>query len=528
MKTKNYIYLLLFVSIYLVNFLYAEKISIYHTSDVHGMYSSRKAKWDNENSTRSIGGFPALMSLVKKDPNKYILLDSGDMFQGSPEGNITKGMATVEFMNMLGYSAAVVGNHDYDFGEENLKKLIKSAKFPFLGANIYYLKDEKTDNETKDKNVDYLKPYTIINISKRNIAILGIAGQHTKTSTLPSNVKHLKFKDEARETKKWMEEIRKLNPDAVIILAHIGIDPNLSQKIIDVSTYTFTHTRNTTIQIAKAAQNANLILGGHNHTGLINGWKEPETNTMICESYWGLTHVTKAEIEFDDSTGKVKNVSCKLIPLWVDETGEDKTAIKKWEEIYSSVSKEMDKIIGKAKKALTFDSQTFDNAIGNFVTDITRLKANTEIAFQNAGGVRNIINEGDIKIRDIYQVMPFENTIVVLKMKGEDIYEVIKDNLKINKTSMYISGIKVKYKIKDDKVEILEILLENGDKIEPQKIYTVATNNYLTSGGSGGKAFKNAIEKTDTMILVRDALIEWIKKNKEIKEWETGRFIRVE
>ena len=454
-KTYLSIILISIISI----FAYGEKISVYHTSDVHGMYSSRQAKWDKENSTRTIGGFAALKSLIKKDKNPYIILDSGDMFQGTPEGNITKGIASIEFMNMLGYSAAVVGNHDYDFGEESLIKLIKQAKFPFLGANVY-LKKKGREDETQA--VPYLKPYTIINIANKKIAILGIAGQHTKTSTLPANVSHLVFKDEAKEAEKWINEIDKFNPDAIIIVAHIGIHPTLSQKILDVSTYTFSDIRNTTIQIARRAKKASLILGGHNHTGLVSGWREPNTNTMICESYWGLTHVTKAEMDFDDKTGKLKNVSCSLIPLWVDETGEDKEVLKKWEQIYKDVSKEMDKIIGKALKPLTFDSETLDKPIGNFVTDIIRWKAGTEIAFQNAGGVRNVINDGEIKLRDVYQVMPFENTIVKLKMTGSSIYDLITDNLKNDRTSMYVSGIEVKYRLNEKgKAEVVEITKDN-------------------------------------------------------------------
>lgn len=522
------IYLLLTALALISNISYAEKISIYHTSDVHGMYISREAKWDKENSTRTIGGFAALRSLIKKEKNPYILLDSGDMFQGTPEGNLTKGMASVEFMNLLRYSATVVGNHEYDFGEEALIELTKKARFPFLGANVYLKKKKKQEEEEEEKQPSYLKPYTIVNIGKRRIAVLGIAGQHTKTSTHPKNVSHLTFKDEARETKKWMQEIEKEKPDAVIIIAHLGIDPSLSRKTIDVSTYTFTHTRNTTIQIARAAKTATVVFGGHNHTGLLNGWKDPQTNTLICESGWGLTHVTKAELEFDDDSGKLKNVSCTLIPLWIDEVGEDEEVIKKWKEIYNKVSKEMDKVIGKALAPLTFDSSTFDTPIGNFVTDIIKWKAQTEIAFQNAGGVRNILNEGNITIRDVYQVMPFENTIVKLKMTGEAIYELLADNIQADRTSMYVSGIEVRYKlISDRKAEIAQITI-NGKPIDPQATYWVATNNYLTEGGKGGKAFKKAIEKTDTMIPVRDAIIEWIKENKEIKGWETGRFIRVE
>jgi len=505
-------------------FLNSEEISIYHTSDVHGMYFPRQAKWDKERSTQTIGGFAALASLIQKDKNPKIILDSGDMFQGTPEGNITKGMASINYMNAIGYDAALVGNHDYDFGEENLKNLIKKAKFPFLGANVYYQKDLK--------NVDYLKPWILKEVNGKKIAILGIAGEHTKTTTLPSNVKHLKFGNEATETEKYIKEIEKQNPDAIIILAHVGIDDSLSQKIVDVSTYTFeNYSKHSTIAIARAAKKATAVLGGHNHTGLIYGWKDPITNTLICESYWGLTHTTKLTIDFDDKTKKIKNVKCELIPLWTNEIGEDENIKKIGEEISSQTAKLMDIEIGNAIEDINFESQTLDNPIGNLLTDVTRIKVNADIAFQNAGGVRNVINKGKIKLRDVYQVMPFENTIVKLKMKGKDIYELIKDNLKPNRTSMYISGIVVKYKVENDveNDKVSNIIIEkDGKPIDIEKEYTIATNNYLVNGGSGGRAFNSAISKEDTMILVRDALIEWIKNQKEIKKPDTQRFIKIE
>lgn len=501
------------------NFLYSEDIDIYHTSDVHGMYSSRAAKWDKENSTRTIGGFAAFKSLVSKDTNTVILIDSGDMFQGSPEGNTTKGLASINYMNMLGYSAAIVGNHDYDYGEENLKEIIKAANFPFLGANVYYKKDLKP--------VEYLKPWVIINKGGKKIAILGIIGEHTKTTTLPLNVSHLIIKDEAKEAEKYMEEINRENPDAVIILAHIGLDGNLSQKIVDVSTYTMTKTNHTTLGVARAAKTANVVLGGHIHAGLLNGYRDTQTGTLICESYYGLTHTTRIKLSFDDKTGKLIDSSCSLIPLWVDQTGEDSDVLSLTQKISSETAKKMDIVIGHSSKDINYESDTIDNSIGNFVTDITRWKAGADIGFQNSGGIRNFIAAGDVRLRDAYEVMPFENTIYRVKMKGSEIYDVIRENFRGNRTSMYISGIKVKYWLKDGIVSKIEIE-KDGKPIEMDKIYTVATNNYLASGGSGGKTITAAKDKEDTMVLVRDAMIEWIKTQKEIVPADTGRFIKME
>jgi len=513
-------YILSFL-LFLISNTYALDISVYHTSDIHGMYMSREAKWDKENSTRTIGGFAVLSNLIKSDKNPYILLDSGDMFQGTPEGNITKGMASIEYMNALGYSAGLVGNHDYDFGEENLKTIIKSAKFPFLGANVYYKKDGENA-----KTVEYLKPYTIVEKAGKKIAILGIAGVHTKTSTLPSNVKHLDFKDENKETEKYIAEIKSLNPDAIIVMAHIGISWSHSMTKIDPSTYTFSDYEHTTLGVAKAAKSASLVFGGHNHLGLLKGWKLPQSNTVICESYWGLTDVTKAVLSFDDKTGKFKSATCELIPLWTDIYGEDSEILKITNRIREQTSLEMDKVIGNAENEIGFSNETIDSQIGNWMTDIMREYAKADMAFQNSGGIRGYINKGEIKLRDIYQVMPFENTLVTIVMTGEQIEKLISDNLKPDRTSMQISGITVKYEVKDNKVSKI-IIEKDGKEIDKNAKFKIATNNYLTSGGSGGRVFSKGSDLKDTMVSVREILINWIKDKKNIFPPETGRFIKI-
>ncbi|HOW90614.1 MAG TPA: metallophosphoesterase, partial [Elusimicrobiales bacterium] len=143
-----------FILLSLVPGLSALTISVYHTSDVHGWYSPRPAKWDKENSTRSVGGFPAFASLIEADKNPRILLDSGDTFQGTPEGTLTRGLASAALMNELGYSAAVVGNHEYDYGEDVIRQMVTRSSFPWLGANVAVKKSGTIP--------DYLKPYTII------------------------------------------------------------------------------------------------------------------------------------------------------------------------------------------------------------------------------------------------------------------------------------------------------------------------------------------------------------------------------
>ena len=495
-------------------------ISVYHTSDVHGWYSARPAAWDKENSTRAIGGFPALAALVKADKNPHILLDSGDTSQGTPEGNLTKGMATVTLMNQLGYSAAAVGNHDYDYTESNLRKMAAASSFTWLGGNIRV-------RET-GAPADYVKPYIIIEKAGKRIAVIGLAGRHTATTTLPANVKHLEFRDEAEEASRWTAEVKKLNPDAIIILAHLGLDADFSGQKVDVSTWTFPGGRSGygTLRIARAAA-PDILLGGHNHTGLAQGYYDKESGTLLAESYWQLTSVSKISLEFDDRTGKLKNAKDELIPLWTDITGEDPAVKETIKGFTAGVDKEMGKVISESSVDLGASPEGLDSDIGNWFTDAMRRQSGVDVAFQNTAGIRSVMWKGPIKLRDIFQVMPFENTLVKLPMTGSQIRNLMADNLRGGRSKLQVSGIKVTFRNTPEGPKDITIE-KDGKPVQPGDILSVGTNNYLTTGGTGGKVFIEVGGLDDTLRPLRDMLIKDIRENPVKSAPEGGRITRLE
>lgn len=491
--------------------LYALTISVYHTGDVHGWYSSQPAAWDKKNSTRTVGGFPALSALIKKDTNPYILLDSGDTFQGTPEGNMTKGMASVVLMNQLGYSAALVGNHDYDYTEDNLRVLASSSSFPWLGANVY-AKDTGTEPS-------YLKPYTIIRKAGKKIAVIGIAGRHTAITTFPSYVKHLDFRDEAGEAAKWTEEVKtKEDPDAILILAHVGFGAGVVSRT-DISTRTFTddETRFGTVAIARAARGANVVMGGHNHVGLLKGWHDPKSGALLTESYSWLTDVSRITLRFDDATGKFTGATDELIPLWTDTTGEDPAVIATIKQFSGVVDEEMSKPLGESEVDLGPDADGLNSPIGNWMADAMRRQAGTDMAFQNTSGIRAAIKKGTLKIRDIYQVMPFENTLIKLKMTGAQIRRLIGDNLPGGKAKMQVSGLTVRFRLPPGGKATDIVLERDGKVIADDEEFSVVTNSFLTSGGTGGRAFKEGKDLTDTLLPVRDYLMKDVKETSPLK-----------
>jgi len=495
-------------------------VSVYHTSDVHGWYFSRPAKWDKENSTRVIGGFAALSSLVRADKNPAILLDSGDTFQGTPEGTLTKGRATVTMMNLLGYSAATVGNHDYDYTEASLRDMVKASKFPWLGANIYV-------KET-GKPADYLKPYTIVERAGKRIAVLGIAGEHTVTSTLPSNVKHLEFRDEAGEAARWTRELReKEKPDAVVILAHNGLGGNLMGKS-DLTYWvpSAAQASSGTLAIARAS-GADVVIGGHIHAGLQEGYRDPVSGALLAESYFGLTHVSKIDLEFDDKTGKLKATSARLVPLWTDQTGEDQAVIKELKVFSDQVEREMGSPVGWSAFDLGKSGAGLDSPIGNWFADAMRRQSGSDVAFQNTAGIRAELKAGTVTVRDIFQVMPFENTLVKLTLTGEQLRRLMADNLPGGSSKLQVSGLKIS--IKKPYNDPANITLErNGKPVADGEKLTVATNNYLTTGGTGGAVFAEDAESEDTMRPIRDLLMKDIADNPVKALPESGRIVRLD
>lgn len=478
----------------------AARVAVYHTSDVHGWYSARPALWDKENAAREIGGFAALSSLLKKETTPYLLLDSGDMFQGTPEGILTKGMASMVLMNQLGYAAAITGNHDFDYGEPNLKLLISSAAFPVLGANIY-LKESGAP-------AAYLKPYVILRKGGKKIAVLGLAGKHTATNTLPSNVKHLDFRDETAEAAKWLPVIEKEKPDAVIMLIHLGLSETIALQRVDVSTLTFEPAVSGTLPVARGAPGVDLLLGGHNHTALLRGYQDPVSGVRLGESGYGLSYVTRAELNFDDATGELKGVSAAIVPLWTDVTGEDPAVLKTIAGFNSDVEREMGRAVGSAAATLGFSSDGLDSNIGNWLCDITREAAGTDLAFHNTKALRSELRKGEIRLRDIYQAMPFDNTVVTMRLDGAQLKRLMNDNLLFGRSFMQVSGLEVEYKQDRDGGAENIILKRGGLEIAPEKEFTVATNSYLAFGGNGGDVFAEGKEIKDTMLPVRDLMIK--------------------
>ena len=299
---------------------------------------------------------------------------------------------------------------------------------------------------------------------------------------------------------------------------------------MDISTWTLTEEdyRQGTLAVARAADGAQVVLGGHAHLGLLTGYFDKQSSTLIGESYWGLTDVSKVDLEFDDATGKFTGASVRLVPLWTDRTGEDARVTETIKDFSGTVNTEMDKAVGESEADLPFNETGLDSAIGDWMTDAMRRQAGADMAFQNTAGIRSDLKKGPIKMRDIYQVMPFENTAVKLKLTGAQIMKLLKDNFRNGRTKLQISGLTVKFRLPAEGKTGDLAIEKDGKAINPSDEFTVVTNNYLTTGGSGGRTFSEGKDMQDTMQPIRELLIKDIRENSPVKMPVLGRFVKLD
>ena len=482
-----------------------DRLVIIHTNDTHG----------HPLATINGGGLPARATYIKEMKELYknvLILDAGDINTGNPESTFFNAEPDIIGYNYIGYDAMTIGNHEFDVSIDVLKRQIKSADFPFLSANVKY-KDPKTGKES------YLgKPYIIKNFKNFKVGIIGLTTKETEIIGNKQNIKNIIFEDEVVAARKVIFDLKK-KVNFIICLTHLGIydEEDKGAK-----------------KLAKNLPEIDLIIDGHSHTRMteplyvnnipiVQAWKNGMVvgqailtinNKEITSLNWtpipiNLTNIVRK----DDGTKE----SIKIGKHYE----EDRSLSMKLEKYKLKVDKILSEVIGNNSVDLPATYVRMrETALGNLVTDSMKeytKSLGVDFAIQNGGGVRNELLKGAVTKNDIYKTLPFDNTIIVVTLKGKDVikmFEYIGTIKKGNGAFPQVSN-GVTFTINQVK-GICENILINGEPIDPEKEYKIATNSYMFEGGDGYVFFKNAVDSYDTSLFQRDALIEYIKKHRVI------------
>ncbi len=439
------------------------QIIILHTNDMH-------AKIDN------MAKLAYYVNYYRTKYDNVFLFSAGDNFTGNPivDQYNPQGYPMIDLMNKLHYDLSCIGNHEFDYGQENFNKYNKQANFPFISANI--IPSEKAVmiqpapyHKFKTKNGITIGVFSVIQVNR-----LGIP------DCSPIKIKKISFKNPIKTAKKYITY--KDSSDVFIALTHLGFRGDK--------------------KLAKKVPVFDAIIGGHSHTFLPNG--EIKKGALICQasSYIKYLGVLKLTI----INNKVIAKSDSLIQL-NDNTKEDskiRTIINKYNDNPSLYKK-----IGTAKNNISGDDE-----LGSLMCDAILDTLDADIAFQNVGGIRiDTIPAGNIIVKQIFELSPFGNTLVEFNLTPKQIKKLIKYTYNFHKNNeLQVSGLIINLEV-NNKRKLKKISLKTPDgKALTKDTYKVIVNDYMAA--AYGLSFLK--DGKEYPIIDAENTIRFIKKKKEI------------
>lgn len=480
------------------------KLVIIHTNDTHG--------GDVAEAGKSIGtaGIAQLVKDYEAKGAEVLLVSAGDAIQGDPLVNLSKGLNAIMFMNEAGYDLIVPGNHEFDFGYDNLKELEQKAKFPIVSSNIL---DKKTGEPVFTENM-------IIETKVGKIGIFGLTTPETLTKANPKNVATLKFlagEELYENARQQVEKLTKAGADYIICVAHLGIDDESEP--------------NRSVDVIENVEGIDVLIDGHSHS-VIEG--EKYGNTILVSAGTKLSHAGVVTIDKGGITTKLISAS--------EYSSVDRSVYKTIVIEAARINEMLSEKFATTEVLLDGNRdpgvRTMETNLGDFAADAILWAANNAVgggvdaAITNGGGIRASIQIGDVTMKDMKTVFPFGNTVATVKVTGAQLLELLEAStcstplaigafpqvsgieFTIDTTVPYVNGEQYPdstYFAPANPGARIKNVKVNGKPLDLEKTYTIATNDFLAAGGDTYYLLKNQ-NSYNTNVALEDALINYINE----------------
>ena len=506
------------------------QITVLHTNDHHGRF------WKNSDGEYGMAARKTLIDGIRADVaakgGYSLLLDGGDVNTGVPESDLQDAVPDFKGMNLIGYDAMAVGNHEFDKPLSVLKMQRDLAQFPMLSANIYEGGERK------------FVPYKIFNLGGVRVGVMGLTTEDTYKMVHPDNVKNIEFRSVIAEAAKVVPELR-AKADVVIAATHMGHyedGKHGTQAPGDV-------------QMARAVKGIDLVVGGHTQNpacmkaenvldrAYVPGTEckpDRQNGTWIVQAHeWGK-YVGRADFEYRN--GEFKLVKYALIPVNLKKTVKAADG-KSSKQNYAEVIAENKDMLALLSPHQAFGQQKLGIQIG--ATDgrlegdrsVVRAKpasmgviigmammdkTKADFSVVNSGGVRDSIPAGPITYKDVLKVQPFGNIVSTVDLTGKEVMDYLNAAAKMSVGSgafPQFAGLKLV--IADGKVSSASI---KGASIDPTKTYRMAINDFQAAGGDGYPKLTSHPSYVNTGFVDADVLRAYIVAKSPLKaaDFEPG------
>ena len=501
------------------------KITILHTNDHHGHF------WRSEYGEYGLAAQKTLVDSIRKEVaeegGSVLLLSGGDINTGVPESDLQDAEPDFRGMNLIGYDAMAVGNHEFDNPMTVLRQQEKWSKFPFLSANIY----QKSTGER------LFKPWAIFKRQDLKIAVLGLTTDDTAKIGNPEFFTDIEFRKPADEAKLVIQELNMgEKPDIIIATTHMGHYDNGN------------HGSNAPgdVEMARSlpAGSLAMIVGGHSQDPVCMASEnkkqvdyvpgtpcapDKQNGIWIVQAHeWGK-YVGRADFEFRN--GEMKMVNYQLIPvnlkkkvtwdngkservLYTPEIAENQQMLSLLTPFQNKGKAQLDVKIGSVNARLEGDRSKVrfvQTNMGHLLLAAQMARTSADFGVMSGGGIRDSIEGGDITYKSVLEVQPFGNIVVYADMSGKEVIDYLTAVAQMKPDSgAYPQFANVSFVAKDGKLNDLKI---KGEPVDPAKNYRMATLSFNATGGDGYPRIDNKPGYVNTGFIDAEVLKEFVQKN---------------
>ncbi|HAB1088015.1 TPA_asm: bifunctional UDP-sugar hydrolase/5'-nucleotidase [Salmonella enterica subsp. enterica serovar Enteritidis] len=501
------------------------KITILHTNDHHGHF------WRCEYGEYGLAAQKTLVDSIRKEVaqegGSVLLLSGGDINTGVPESDLQDAEPDFRGMNLIGYDAMAVGNHEFDNPLTVLRQQEKWAKFPFLSANIY----QKSTGER------LFKPWAIFTRQDIKIAVIGLTTDDTAKIGNPEYFTDIEFRKPAEEAKVVIQELNmNEKPDVIIATTHMGHYDNGD------------HGSNAPgdVEMARSlpAGSLAMIVGGHSQDPVCMASEnkkqvnyvpgtpcapDKQNGIWIVQAHeWGK-YVGRADFEFRN--GEMKMVNYQLIPvnlkkkvtwdngkservLYTPEIAENPQMLLLLTPFQNKGKAQLEVKIGSVNGLLEGDRSKVrfvQTNMGRVILAAQIARTGADFGVMSGGGIRDSIEAGDITYKSVLKVQPFGNIVVYADMSGKEVVDYLTAVAQMKPDSgAYPQFANVSFVAKEGKLTELKI---KGEPVDPAKTYRMATLSFNATGGDGYPRIDNKPGYVNTGFIDAEVLKEFIQQN---------------
>ena len=441
--------------------------------------------------------------VLAESPNTLFLL-GGDTISPSVASTIFKGEQVIATWNAIGLDYSVLGNHEFDFGNDMLVQRMKESKFVWLGANVI-------DRDT-GKSFNGMPPYVIRKFGNIKIGFFGLLTTDTATSSSPG--KNIRFVDPILTARRLVPKMRAEGATVIVAVTHLAMPED---------------------KVLARTGLVDVILGGHEHELL----QSHAGRAPIFK--WGSDArvLGRIDLNINSKTRRLESMDWAGIPV-TDATPDDPDAAKVIAEYEKKLSAELDKPLGRTAVELdgtSLASRTRETNLGNLIADSFRAGTKADITLFNGGTIRanTIFAVGTISKRDVVSMLPFENPIVKIEATGAQIKAALENGVsQVAETSEsgrfpQVSGMAFEYDARKPAGSRVVSVTINGQPLDEKKIYTMASPTFLVEGGDGYTMFKTSklLIAAESAAIDSAVLSDFISAAGEVAPKVEGRIKRI-